>query len=113
MLSGEQRPGVASAGEPLFSRYLFVELDVPEQQVAHVRNLPGVCAVMQLGGRYAPVPEAVVAFLAGRRELPEAGLSLLDGLHRLTDGAARALALVEWICQPPRSASVAGLLIAA
>jgi transcriptional antiterminator RfaH len=62
--------------EPLFPRYLFLQLDVGKQSLTPVRSTVGVTDIVRFGAEYATVPDEVVRELASRAE-PE------TGLHRL------------------------------
>jgi transcriptional antiterminator RfaH len=98
-------------GEPLFSRYLFVQLGHVESEAAELQRLNGVSRLFKLNNRFATVPDAVISALLNLNPLQsreQTGnfvqrpgmLSALDSLHDLPDGEARALALIEMICQP-------------
>jgi len=73
--------------EPLFPRYLFVEVDVGEQALAPVRSTRGVTAVLKFGDQYAQVPPALIEALRGRANpaglhvLAPSGLRAGDRLH--------------------------------
>lgn len=65
----------SEAVEPLFPRYLFVQVAVGEQALAPVRSTRGVAAVLRFGNRYAEAPTELVDALRGRAN--EAGLHVL------------------------------------
>jgi transcriptional antiterminator RfaH len=106
------RPGIQGLiGEPLFSRYLFVQLGHVESEVGELQRLNGVSRLLKLNNRFATVPDAIISALLNLNPLHsrEQGgnfvqrpstLSAFDSLHDLPDGEARALALIEMICQP-------------
>ena len=62
--------------EPLFPRYLFLQIDVEEQSLAPVRSTVGVTDIVRFGAQYATVLDEIVQELMNRAE-PE------TGLHRL------------------------------
>ena len=49
--------------EPLFPRYLFVQVDINEQSLAPVRSTMGVSGLVRFGAIVRPVPDAVVHYL--------------------------------------------------
>lgn len=61
--------------EPLFPRYLFVELDPEQQSVAPIRSTYGVSRIVTFGGRLTPVCGDLIEAL--KQE------AAADGLHRL------------------------------
>jgi transcriptional antiterminator RfaH len=63
---------VATLG-PLFPRYLFVALDLANDNAAPIRSTVGVSALVRFGQEVTPVPEKLVAALH-EREAP-------DGVH--------------------------------
>jgi transcriptional antiterminator RfaH len=46
--------------EPLFPRYLFVQLDPARQNIAPIRSTQGVSSLVMFGGRLRPVPNEIV-----------------------------------------------------
>jgi len=112
---GVQAPRVASW--PLFPRYLFVQIPAGSFDARQLRQLQGVSGLVKLPGAYAVVPDGMIMALqssAGSHErlsdseieLAEFGNSslALDRIYDMPDGDARALALVELICQPQQGA---------
>ena len=49
--------------EPLFPRYLFIEVDPAEQSLAPVRSTVGVAALVRFGQVLRPVPAPVIDYL--------------------------------------------------
>lgn len=105
-----------SAVEPLFSRYLFIRLDMVASNWAPIRSTRGVSRMVAFGGRYATLPDPCIEALQSEegvkreslfdpgdrvaiRSGPFAGL---EGIYQLSDGEARALVLVELMSQPQR-----------
>ena len=62
--------------EPLFPRYLFLQMDVEKQSLAPVRSTVGVTDIVRFGAEYATVLDEIVQELMNRAE-PE------TDLHRL------------------------------
>jgi transcriptional antiterminator RfaH len=60
--------------EPLFPRYLFVEVDTGEQSVAPIRSTFGVSRIVTFGGRLIPVAGDLIEALKQQ--------TAADGLHR-------------------------------
>jgi transcriptional antiterminator RfaH len=62
---------------PLFSRYIFVELDIDNEPWRAVNGTLGVVGLVQFGPKPSPVPDGVVEAIANREteagtvELPE------------------------------------------
>jgi transcriptional antiterminator RfaH len=105
---------LATAVEPLFSRYLFIRLDTTTTNWGPIRSTRGVSGLVVFGGRYATLPDDTVTALqstpqAAPRHLFEVGdkvtitqgpLAGLEGLYQLPDGEARAFVLIELMRQP-------------
>ncbi len=102
--------------EPLFTRYLFVRLDMANANWAPVRSTRGVSRLVTFGGRFATLPDACVDALQSARETAHESLfkpgervtikfgpfAGLEGIYQLSDGEARALVLVELMSQPQK-----------
>ena len=101
--------------EPLFPRYLFLQMDVEVQSLAPVRSTVGVTDIVRFGAVYATVLDEVVQELMNRAE-PETGLhrlrtplfergvhvrvlegpfSGLEGVFECCEGEERVLILLE------------------
>jgi len=59
--------------QPLFPRYLFLQLDVVRQSFRPVRSTVGVTNIVRFGDEYAIVPDEVVQELMNNAD-PETGL---------------------------------------
>lgn len=59
--------------EPLFPRYLFIQLDTHTDNWGPIRSTLGVAALVRFGQNPAPVPESLVEFLRTREDA--------EGLH--------------------------------
>lgn len=101
--------------EPLFPRYLFIEITADEQSIAPVRSTVGVAGLVRFGKMLVAVPAPVIAFLKEHEQDdtevraddkwphkpgdvvqvlqgPFAGLS---GVYQMEKDEQRALLLVE------------------
>ena len=63
--------------EPLFPRYLFINVALGEQSTASIRSTPGVCNLVRFGQQLAPVPETVITYLQAQQN-PELGARRAD-----------------------------------
>lgn len=104
--------------EPLFSRYLFIQLDAMSTNWSRLRNTRGVSKLVAIGGSFATISDSFVEglrhvgaldpaplFEAGEKVAIKSGpFSGLEGVYQISDGAARALVLIELISQPQRLA---------
>ena len=101
--------------EPLFPRYLFIQVDPSEQSLAPVRSTLGVAGLVRFGQLLRPVPDSVIEYIKQAEnpdthqqhsdewphqsgdavqilEGPFAGLS---GIFQAATGEERALLLIE------------------
>lgn len=96
----------APAREPRFARYAFVQLEDAAAQLARLYALQAVTGLLHIAGRPAPVPGPLLARLlsagddvggegGSRPGYPDLGTAL-NG-----HGVARALALIELMCNAP------------
>lgn len=89
LLQPERRRGRWSYRvSPLFSRYLFLQLEEGSQSFAPVRSTLGVASVVRFGQRYAVVPDRIVQDLRSRADPA-------SGLHRLAQSPAKTGASVK------------------
>ena len=58
------------AVEPLFPRYLFIQVDAQQHSLAPVRSTLGVAGLVRFGQLLRPVPDCVIAYLK-QMENPE------------------------------------------
>jgi len=99
--------------EPLFSRYVFIELSEADSKWSVLRSTRGVTRVVQFGGVPARLPDAWVAefmredrppvalFEPGERVVITGGpFGGLEGIYQLADGEARAYVLLEILSRP-------------
>ena len=104
--------------EPMFSRYLFIQLDDQSQNWGPIRSTLGVSKLVSFGPQPAKVPPEFVAFL---REAPPETLERmfapgdtvqvaagplqgLEGKYLAHDGETRAFVLIELLGQPQKIA---------
>jgi transcriptional antiterminator RfaH len=102
--------------EPMFSRYLFIQLDDQTQNWGPIRSTLGVSKLVSFGPQPAKVPPEFVAFLQeappetlermfapGDTVQVAAGpLQGLEGKYLAHDGETRAFVLIELLGQPQR-----------
>jgi len=113
--------------EPMFSRYLFIELDDQTQNWAPIRSTLGVSKLVSFGPLPAKVPPEFITFL---KEAPPQALARmfapgdsvrvtsgplhgLQGQYIAHDGETRAFVLVELLGQPQKIGMLVESLIAA
>jgi transcriptional antiterminator RfaH len=104
--------------EPLFSRYLFIQLDtsLTSQSWSPIRSTKGVSRLVSFGGQPARVSDAIIAILRSVEsntqdstqraiqrifnpgdhvQLTEGAFAGFEGIYQAADGAARAMVLIE------------------
>ena len=101
--------------EPLFPRYLFIRLNLGEENIAPIRSTHGVTKLVSFSGQPATVPDPIIdaltkasdpdtGLLHPEKDLFEAGaaVTIMDGpLHGLEaifkvhDGEQRSIILLE------------------
>ncbi len=99
--------------EPLFSRYLFVELGGPDAKWSALRSTRGVSQLLRFGGVPAKMPATWMAefrsssrapvrlFEAGQRVAVTTGaFAGIEGIYQTPDGEARAMVLLELLGKP-------------
>ncbi len=107
---------VQTITEPMFSRYLFIQLDDQTQNWGPIRSTLGVSKLVSFGPQPAKVPPEFIDFL---REAPvetlermfapgdnvqiaSGPLQGLQGTYVAHDGETRAFVLVELLGQPQK-----------
>lgn len=70
LLRKRKRGKWAKVVEPLFPRYLFIQVDPDQRSLAPVRSTVGVAGLVRFGQLLQPVPDAVITFLQ-QSENPE------------------------------------------
>jgi len=107
---------VQTITEPMFSRYLFIQLDDITQNWGPIRSTLGVSKLVSFGPLPAKVPPEFIAFL--KEAPPEAlermfapgdaiqigtgPLNGLEGKYIAHDGETRAFVLVDLLGQPQK-----------
>jgi transcription antitermination factor NusG len=109
-----------STGEPLFSRYLFIQLRQVELEADRLQQIIGFSRLLKQKGRFVTVPDALISALLNMNTVSADGTeamserpgmpTFLDCMHELADSAARSLSLIEFICQPEPVIGTARLL---
>jgi len=107
------RGKVAPCVEPLFPRYLFIQLDTVTGDWGPIRSTRGVSNLVEFGGRFATLPDTCMValknappelhqrlFEPGERVAITSGPFVgLEGIYQMPDGQARALVLLELMSQ--------------
>lgn len=102
--------------EPLFSRYLFIQLYTDSGNWAPIRSTRGVSRIVAFGNRFATLPDACVDALRSRSHVMQAHrfepgervtvtdgpFAGLEGIYQAPDGEARAMVLMELMSQPQK-----------
>jgi transcriptional antiterminator RfaH len=110
--------------EPLFSRYMFIELDSITSSWSPIRSTRGVSRLVEFGGRFAALSDEYIQILRNsqvgspkrifeqgdRITISSGPFAGLEGIYEMPDGEARAMVLIELLSQPQKlSFSVAAL----
>jgi len=98
--------------EPLFSRYLFVRLDIAKTPLTSLLSTRGVSRLVSVGGKFSTVPDDLIetlmatpqetraAFQPGERvAITQGPFKDLEAIFQINDGDARAIVLVELMCK--------------
>jgi transcriptional antiterminator RfaH len=100
--------------EALFPGYLFIRVNLGEQDTSVVRSTPGVLSLVRFGYQLIPVPNAVIELLqqvecqggpaqqqrhkAGDRvEIISGPFAGISGVYQMAKGEQRAIMLVEML----------------
>jgi transcriptional antiterminator RfaH len=103
------------AVEPLFPRYLFIQVDPDQNSLAPVRSTLGVAKLVRFGQLLRPVPDTVIDYIRQHEdpetqqrhaetwthqpgdtlEVLEGPFSNLTGIYQMPLGEDRALLLIE------------------
>jgi transcriptional antiterminator RfaH len=100
--------------EPMFSRYLFIQLDKTQSNWSPIRSTLGVSKLVSFGNVPAVVPDVLIEALrhadGSQHELllkegdavqfVDGPLKGLEGILQQRDGELRAMVLIELINQP-------------
>ncbi len=107
---------VQTVTEPMFSRYLFIELDHQTQNWGPIRSTLGVSKLVSFGPQPAKVPPEFITFLkeappetlermftpGDHVQVASGPLQGLAGKYIAHDGETRAFVLVELLGQPQK-----------
>ena len=109
-----RRSRLARVTEPMFSRYLFIRLDITQTNWSPIRSTLGVSKLVSFGNVPAAVPDALIDMLresppltpqrlmnpGDEVQLVDGPLRGLRGIYQQHDGEARAMVLIELLSQP-------------
>jgi transcriptional antiterminator RfaH len=107
---------VQTITEPMFSRYLFIQLDDQTQNWGPIRSTLGVSKLVSFGPQPAKVPPEFIAFLkeappetlermfapGDHVQVASGPLKGLEGQYLAHDGETRAFVLVDLLGQPQK-----------
>jgi transcriptional antiterminator RfaH len=107
---------VQTVTEPMFSRYLFIQLDDTTQNWGPIRSTLGVSKLVSFGHQPAKVPPEFIAFLkeapaetlermfapGDNIQIARGPLKGLEGQYIAHDGETRAFVLVDLLGQPQK-----------
>ncbi|PUE31196.1 transcription/translation regulatory transformer protein RfaH [Limnohabitans sp. Jir61] len=107
---------VQTITEPMFSRYLFIQLDDQTQNWGPIRSTLGVSKLVSFGPQPAKVPHEFIAFLkeappetlermfapGDSVQVASGPLQGLEGKYIAHDGETRAFVLVDLLGQPQK-----------
>lgn len=102
--------------EPMFSRYLFIQLSAQTQSWTPIRSTLGVSKLVSFGQQPARVPQSLIDFLqhaplqqqlrlftpGADVRVADGPLKGLEGRYAEHDGLERAFVLIELLGQPQR-----------
>jgi transcriptional antiterminator RfaH len=107
---------VQTVTEPMFSRYLFIQLDDQTQNWGPIRSTLGVSKLVSFGPQPAKVPPEFIEFLQDAPletlermfapgddvQIASGPLQGLEGKYLAHDGETRAFVLVDLLGQPQK-----------
>lgn len=110
---------ITIAGEPLFPRYLFIQLglDMASKSWAPIRSTVGVSRLVRFGSEPARVEESLICALREEESrlrnapqrlfkkgdqvrLTEGAFTGVEGIFQIADGERRVLVLIELLGKP-------------
>ncbi len=111
-----RRQKVQWVTEPMFSRYLFIQLDSEHQNWSPIRSTLGVSKLVSFGPQPAKVPEELIALLqqapqeaiermfapGDAVQVASGPLKGLEGQYLQHDGETRAFVLIDLLGQPQK-----------
>jgi transcriptional antiterminator RfaH len=104
-----RRGRVSEVIEPMFSRYLFIRLDMEHTNWTPIRSTLGVSRLVSFGNRPAPIADELIQVLRQMPDRPperllqpgqavrmiDGPLKGLEGIYQQADGELRAMVLVD------------------
>ena len=116
-LRKRKRNSWVDAVEPLFPRYLFIQVDPDKDSLAPVRSTLGVAGLVRFGQLLRPVPDTVIDYIkqledpqteqrqaetwphqpGDTLEVLEGPFASLTGIYQMPVGEDRALLLIEML----------------
>ena len=114
LLEKVRRGKLASVVEPLFSRYIFIQLDTTTSNWAPISYTLGVSKIVRFGSLPTPVPDSLINLLKDQDgqvqerlfstgdevKFADGPLKGVSGIFKHHDGEMRALVLIELMSQP-------------
>jgi transcriptional antiterminator RfaH len=113
-----RRGSVKVVVEPLFPRYLFIQLDtaLDSQSWTPIRSTKGVSRMVAFGNQPAVVDDAIVTWLRNTEksnksltqtifnagdhvQITGGAFAGIEGVYQMKDGEARAVVLIEILCK--------------
>lgn len=76
--------------EPLFPRYLFIQVDPNQQSLSPVRSTLGVAGIVRFGNRLHPVPDSVIGYIRQAKN-PETSQQRADAWSHQPGNAVQIL----------------------
>ncbi|MDO8275209.1 MAG: transcription/translation regulatory transformer protein RfaH [Serpentinimonas sp.] len=114
-----RRASLQPCDEPLFPRYLFIQLglDLQARSWGPIRSTVGVSRLVAFGSEPAKVPDALIdqllrqeavlrgqvvpLFQPGQRvRVTQGPFAGLEGVFQIAEGERRVLVLIEMLCKP-------------
>ncbi len=112
---------LAVANEPMFPRYLFIQLDTSNSAKcwSPIRSTKGVSRLVSFGIEPAKVDDRLISLLRSREEairsqpqrffspgervqLTEGAFVDIEGIYQMADGESRVMVLIELLSKPVR-----------
>lgn len=117
------RTALQLATEPLFARYLFIELDsnANSKSWAPIRSTLGVSRLLTFGNEPAQVPQSLIQTLRSQEQIlnetpqspfkngevvliRDGALAGIEAIYQMDDGQARAMVLIQLLHRPTQIA---------